>query len=389
MREKIHSILEFKPSKKSENLVLLITLSIFFVLLIVHAILQPADEYGADGETYLMLGEQASQSPNMILCNNFHHAYWSPGWIMIIGFLFKIFGPIYLSVRIFLVCCAILSAYLVYQLSKEKFGFMPSLIVTVLFLASTLTFRYTVYYQYEVFLGFLIMLLSFTLIKSLKKDNTLKSVLFSFLAGLVAAYACLTSGKMIILVIIYLILLSIHYKNSFTTKALPAIITVLLLISGWAYRNYNCFEEFMLLTSNGGINLYIGNNPHSSLTYSLPDKEIRPDYQFHESSLWMKEALNYILENPGTTLKRMGQKILLFFNPHYGDQIILTILFVIGLVKFYQYRKRLNIPDYWILSLPFIFWGVHIVFFYAPRFIIPIWPIMALIAASSMRKWKE
>ena len=50
---------------------------------------------------------------------------------------------------------------------------------------------------------------------------------------------------------------------------------ILLVMVPWTVRNAKCFGEFIPLTTNGGINLYIGNNALATTTATLPDKGVR------------------------------------------------------------------------------------------------------------------
>lgn len=95
-------------------------------------------------------------------------------------------------------------------------------------------------------------------------------------------------------------------------------------------RNLSVTGEFILVTSNGGLNLYLGNNPDAVGVYynvdrldlaSDPDGRAyleltlgRPVTHGEASSIFRDRALSYIAGQPFGFLSLIGKKILLFFH---------------------------------------------------------------------------
>jgi hypothetical protein len=76
-----------------------------------------------------------------------------------------------------------------------------------------------------------------------------------------------------------------------------AILTACLLFAPWSYRSVVLFDRFALVSANGGVNLWMGNNPESTGGYmDLPDKrfvnEVDRDHYYG------REAVNFILTQP-------------------------------------------------------------------------------------------
>ncbi|MCK4237187.1 MAG: hypothetical protein KAX38_08715, partial [Candidatus Krumholzibacteria bacterium] len=184
-----------------------------------------------------------SATGDLVACDNFRHSYWSPGWVM------------------------------------------------------TLVFRFTVYYQYEILIGFLSFLCCAIVfstgggeasggdrLKKITKGDTLRL----FLAGVLLGAAALISPRVLVLILLFGIALYMQGKTIRFIKAFPVFLTgILLVLAPWTARNYRCFGELILTTSNGEINLYIGNNPSSTGGYCTLNEEFHPDLLPYQSGEWM------------------------------------------------------------------------------------------------------
>jgi tetratricopeptide (TPR) repeat protein len=107
------------------------------------------------------------------------------------------------------------------------------------------------------------------------------------------------------------------------------------LLLPFTLHNYLVGRDFVLVNATGGANLYMGNNPYTDGTWVPPrfggrvdspiamrdaftraaeqrsGRALRPS---EVSSLWMREALGWIAEQPFAWLALEGRKLLLFWN---------------------------------------------------------------------------
>lgn len=91
------------------------------------------------------------------------------------------------------------------------------------------------------------------------------------------------------------------------TAAVLALI--LLAVAPWSVRNYQVFDRPVLVSTNLGANLWMGNHPGSSGTYNrLPAWTKEMDEAERDAAL-RAEALAYIREEPGAFLARTGYKL--------------------------------------------------------------------------------
>lgn len=112
-------------------------------------------------------------------------------------------------------------------------------------------------------------------------------------------------------------------------RAVAVAATVLLGIAiavlPWTARNYSVLGQIVPISTNGPINLYIGNNPDATGAYvwHLPPEGQavwnRPDQgrsnELFTSGQAGREAVAYIRANPGRTLARVPYKLWALWGP--------------------------------------------------------------------------
>jgi 4-amino-4-deoxy-L-arabinose transferase-like glycosyltransferase len=126
--------------------------------------------------------------------------------------------------------------------------------------------------------------------------------------------------------IILPLLVSIYYlikQNNFIKSVKHSLILFLFLIITilpWTIRNYHVFDNFVFISTNGGVDLYIGNNPNSigTFSWSFLNKEII--HQVENSGkedvadkIYRRYAVDYIIHNPVKVLSRVPRKIFWMF----------------------------------------------------------------------------
>lgn len=112
---------------------------------------------------------------------------------------------------------------------------------------------------------------------------------------------------------------------------------VLLALLPLAVHQTRATGRLTLLTLNGGLNLYLGNNPWARGLYSLPpgiDLEADPTAARSASMqagremtlaeadrFWARRAVEFLTDRPGRALGLLGRKALLYLSPEEIPQI--------------------------------------------------------------------
>jgi 4-amino-4-deoxy-L-arabinose transferase-like glycosyltransferase len=317
---------------RRERLLSSILLSFAVLMLLINALRAPYEWAGPDGLEYERLGYQTFIGGHPFDCENFAHNYWSPAWVVTIAAIYRVCGAHHTAIRVFLIATALATALIIRRIADRIAGKRAAVAAPAFFLFSTLVFRFTAYYQYELLLGFTVLACCTILFMrgsgedAKKSSNALRGpeMLLIGLSGLLFGFALLISSRVLIISLLFVSYVCFHAMRSYVFRALPIfIIGLFLILTPWMIRNYRCYGELIFTTTNGGINLYMGNNAESTGGYSIPPEGRRPDYRFYESGKWYREAARYMYAHPAQTLGRSVVKALMFWNPHYGDQVIL------------------------------------------------------------------
>ncbi|MBP7669453.1 MAG: tetratricopeptide repeat protein [Candidatus Eisenbacteria bacterium] len=255
---------------------------------------------------------------------------------------------------------------------------------------------------------------------------TAGSQLRLFAAGLLLGLAVL--GKPNILAAIPFLLAGWNLRAGRSWRALgrPAAacaLGVALAIAPFTLRNAIVGHDFVLTSSNGGINFYIGNNEHADGTFrvdanmqddlgasSLAAAEEalgRPLKPSQASTYWFRRGLEFLHAHPGKALLLQGRKLLLFVNayeiPNYFDLDFFkryswllratpfrfgTIFpFALAGLVFAWPRRRALAPAYLFLAG---YAASLIPFFMTSRYRLPLVPVLIVFAAfglAGMLRW--
>ncbi len=195
-------------------------------------------------------------------------------------------------------------------------------------------------------------------------------------------------------------------------NVLIAAAAFLLVITPWMYRNHKADKGFVIST-NAGINLFIGNQPGSGMGWNQPvsvEYDVGdPLKERYVDSVTRARAWEYIKDDPAGFIKRGLLKMLYFYAvdmESVGHQLVeaadagrndifvfmgllvesyyLIILFTafLGITAVYVYKKIGRRPEGFLFWSTILYWSaVHFVFFADGRFHFPLIPIIGAFAA--------
>ena len=94
--------------------------------------------------------------------------------------------------------------------------------------------------------------------------------------------------------------------------AMTALVTAVMLVgvAPWSVRNTRLFDEFVLVSTNGGTNLWIGNNPEANGFYMDIDKTAMAGMNELERDRHLgAEAKAFMREHPAAATKLVVKKL--------------------------------------------------------------------------------
>jgi 4-amino-4-deoxy-L-arabinose transferase-like glycosyltransferase len=236
------------------------------------------------------------------------------------------------------------------------------------------------------------------------------------LAGLLGGCAVLVKPTALVLPILVFVAPSVMRKGLRMRAAMMAVFVggMVAVITPWLLRNQAEFGR-VALTSNTGVNFWIGNHPGANGAYSYPGRSPLEEVQgeFQRSDAGVRLGLTSWVTHPGSSMLTMIKKhahlfgidywILLSSSPETAQEssrparsafaglplwaiavvhlpvvvvVALALVALAGMPREYSHR--------WIMVLTLILaWIViHLVFFGAARFRVPLHPFLILAALS-------
>lgn len=289
--------------------------------------------------------------------------YQDPLYPYFLALVYKIAGHNYIAVRIIQVFFGAISLLLIYGIGRRVFSAGNGV------LASLIILFYSPFYFYEgkltkEILGLLLVCLSMlTLLWAYESGSRRKWLLPGFLLGL----ACLTRANLLVMIPAWglWIFFSERKKSNFINGSVSALFfaaAAFVAICPVTIHNIRA-GDFVLITSQGGQNFFIGNQEGNYTgTYMAPSfvranpmfeefdfknyaesKNARPMKPSEVSDYWFTAAWRYIKSAPDEFIRKLYRKTLLVINNHeISDNL-----------NFYYFRMRYSK----VLHIPGLGWG--------------------------------
>ena len=364
-------------------------------------------DYGAYDELAWTWAEQGGYYNG-----NYYTGYWPPGYPFFLSRLYWLFGHHPVAGAIANVILSLAIAWLSYVLTRRVFGeriarwalvlmmFFPSQILFVNLLTSEMVFT-------PLFLASLWLFLVF---ERRFRGRWVYCVAGGILLGLATLTRALTQVYWILLAPLW------YFQTDRASRALRnlvlAVIGMLLVLTPWIYRNYERVGRARIST-NGGINLYIGNHPGAGMGWNNDGAD---EYDTNDATLEKhidrvagRRGFEYILAHPVAFVKRGVFKVAYFYavdltgvhyeliqaaeNERTDGYVILSwvqqcyyllvlLAGAMGLLFVYFRRREYRSAGGYLMWVTILFWtAVHFVFFGHGRFHFPIMPMFCAFAA--------
>lgn len=258
-----------------------------------------------------------------------------PGYPYFLALLYKLGGPGYVWPKLAQMLLGLGSAALAYRIARSRFGPIAALVWSAI-LATGWVF---IYFEAEFQEPALFIALLLATILALLRWADAPSLPRAALAGLLLGAAGLVRPNALLLAAAALgWMYWIARRDALKRVALHLAITaatVALSIAPATLRNLIVAGEFVPISTNGGINLFIGNNQNAEglvvantelgtldTCYDWPEivknlsRKLGHPVRHAEASQWFeREAWSYIAAHPTHALALLGQKTLLFLGP--------------------------------------------------------------------------
>lgn len=338
-------------------------------------------------------------------------AYWPVGYPALLAIFYKLFGHNFLPVLIFQSLLGAATAAALVPLGREfgsgAAGRAAGLIVAL----APNQLAYAARLFPAVVSAFALVAIALLVLKT-------RGFRGAACAGVVTGVAALVAPVMLVSVPAALVADSFRRLKFPTVVARAAVLAAVAaaVVAPWTYRNWRVFGEFVPISTNGGVNLWIGNNPNATGAYNYPTSRINPLFmtegELARDRLGREFSWYFMKHNTEQFLLLAIPKFAYTYGAdisafQYGDiargvdsvasakrfparlaqcyYAVLWVGFVLGLIKtrrwIFRGGRTSKIPLAALLVWPAALTSVYIVFFGGGRFHFPMLPFMAVVAA--------
>lgn len=380
-----------------------------------------------DAGRYDLLGRSLAAGGRYINPNGTTTMFWPPGYPFILAAIYKLYPHWLLAdhtVRAALLVNALLgtaTVALVYAIGARAFGRRTALLGALL----TALFPSLIFFANETLsetaFTFLLMASLWLLIEAEARGRLLLLVL----AGAVIGFAALVRGQAVLLPLVALPFWWRTLAGSGTRSIVArrvllrlAIVAVpaLIVIAPWTARNYVESKSLVFISSNAGVDFYIGNSAGANgggrkvdeLVFRYP--QLRgPRAEARVNADGFREGLSYAVHHPARDVTLAARKIVHLYatdgeavrwtDGHGARRVMpprlrralitlsdvwywaMLVLAAAGVAAWLSIRHPVRLllvclVAYWTL--------VYVAFFGDPRFHAPIMPVLALWAAAGV-----
>lgn len=288
--------------------------------------------------------------------------FMGPLYPYFLGIMYTLFGPDFIWIRLIQTVLGSLTCVGVYLLGRRIFNQNVGLVGAFLCTFYSLFFFYENLLLATSLVVFLTLLSCFLIVEASQR----KKLRWWLISGLSIGLGAVAKANFLLIIPFVLIWIAFQGGGGDwagkSRRAVWFVLGVVLMVAPVTIRNAIVQKEFILLTSNGGLNFYIGNNPESNGIWDryefpwfgatlrdhltarrLGEPAYRDQGPSEISSMLIRDTMDSISEDPKRALALLGKKSLLVLNAHevtIQDNI--------------NFWKRFS----WFLRLPFLGYGI-------------------------------
>ncbi len=236
--------------------------------------------------------------------------YWPVGTSAVYALLYYVFGVHTWVVTVFQALLGAAIVGLTWRLSRDALGSKVAALAAWLTAAWPLLVEFTTIYASE--------LLFVALVLTALNIWTCKRVPFAIrMTFWGACIAAATYVRPTALPVLFIFLAAQWLVDrdwrAFMMGVVLSSLTAVLLFAPWSYRSVVLFDRFALVSANGGVNLWMGNNPGSTGGYmDLPDRQFANEVD--RDHYYGHEAVKYIVSNPVAYTKLSVKRIMTTYS---------------------------------------------------------------------------
>ncbi|MDQ0191583.1 glycosyltransferase family 39 protein [Alicyclobacillus cycloheptanicus] len=254
-------------------------------------------------------------------------AYFPIGYPLFLAGVFKIFGEGWWPAVLANVVLDSATAGLVYLIAEYLWSPVVALISGLAMALYVPHIQWSSVICSEIIFSFLFLLTGYLWLRSERRSWTILVA-----SGITLGMACLVRPITLLFPAAYLIYAWFRKFGFWQSvrRFVVIVVVMLITISPVTIRNYEAFHQVLLVSANGGVNLWQGNNPNANGSYFWPENPKQNpflDYEakaVQENPIAKHMAESYILHHPLHTIRMGFVKWRYFFSGVYYAQFYTT-----------------------------------------------------------------
>ena len=278
-------------------------------------------------------------------------AWMPPIYPIVIAAAFKIFGTYTaeaaISLLIFQTVASILTCFFLYLIGRQVFNANVGMVAAVMFALYPASVHFTVQKIWSTALFACCLSLLIIILIKLRTQPTLAKALW---VGLLSGFLALVDP--VILAAFPLIAVWLYVNSRQDRLATCKIVALVFIVTGltispWLVRNYVAFGQYVFVKSNFGNELFIGNNPHASGSFTaahdaranltIPEQEfLRQADEPSRNRFFLHKGIAFIAAHPAQfstlTVNRFAQYWTFMMQPVQGSAQKISLLIYFGVL---------------------------------------------------------
>ena len=340
-------------------------------------------------------------------------AFRPPGYPFLLAATYAVFGESKTPMRTLQVIADVFSCLLLFGIGKKMFSEKAGLVAAAMLAVFPIQILYISHLMTETIFTTVLLLIVWMVVH---ERNEIPLWRDSLMLGVLTGVGVLirpTAALLPLVFVVYRWKNGIPFRANMRSFAFVAAVAF-LAVSPWLARNFHEFHRASL-TSNAGVNFWIGNHQGANGAYSFPEQGnplVPVTDDFDRSDLGFKLGLDFIRSHPLEFLLLEGKKFAHFFAADYW--LLTTMEYKAEWANIQNSGSifsRLSIADIVVLHLPYVavillgtfglvcsakkdersifllralvlYWiGVHLIYYADARYRFPIVPIFILAAS--------
>lgn len=281
-----------------------VVLTVAIVLRLVWIALVPVNPV-SDSVAYNIFAHSLAEGRGYAFPDGTLTAFWPVGTSALYAGVYKLFGANLLAIAVLNLILGVLIVLLTYALAKRHMSERVAVLAAWLIACWPLMIQFTTVLASE--LLFSVLLLGALYVWG---SRGIPTIARAALWGALVCAATYVRPFAWPLLFILPVLDGIQYRHPRTAfvSFFVALTVFAVLFAPWVHRNQQVFKEFVLVSTNGGSNLWMGNNPQSNGGYmDMPSLAGMNEAQ--RDRYLGQQAKDFIRDNPaqyiGLALKRI------------------------------------------------------------------------------------